>query len=83
MTQGVPTKVIAAACGLGAFAVAVIAGLSADNPADTILMRAIVALVVCNLLGFVVGMVMEHVFSDAIRRYRRKVEPPPSDELLV
>lgn len=70
MSPGVPTKLIGACCGLCAFALAIVAGLSAGNPADTILLRAIVALVAGQIVGLVCGAVAERTVGDAMDRYR-------------
>jgi putative Mn2+ efflux pump MntP len=61
---------IAVCTGLTAFAVAMVAGLAADNPAESVLLRAIVAMLVCQLIGGAVGMVGERVVRDAIREYK-------------
>jgi putative Mn2+ efflux pump MntP len=56
--------------GLTAFAVALVAGLAADNPAESVLFRAIVAMFACQLIGGFVGMAGERVVRDAIREYK-------------
>ena len=63
-------KIIASSLGLVAFAVAVIAGLHADNPADSILLRALTAMIVCYISGLVVGRVFEHI----VRVHLRKID---------
>jgi hypothetical protein len=67
---GVPTKIIGACAGLTAFAIALVAGLAADNPAEDVLFRALIALVACQLLGGLIGMVSERIVRDAIREYQ-------------
>lgn len=69
VTPGAPTKVIAGSMGLAAFSVAVIAGLAVGNPAETVLGRALAAMVACNALGWVVGAAAEKVASEAVRAY--------------
>lgn len=69
MTSGGPTKVIAASLGLSAFAVAVIAGLAADNPAGTILARALVSMAVCHAVGWGIGAAAERAAQEAVRAY--------------
>jgi len=69
VTSGGPTKVIAASLGLSAFAVAVIAGLAADNPAGTILARALVCMAVCHALGWGIGAAAERAAQEAVRAY--------------
>ncbi|MBC7772985.1 MAG: hypothetical protein H7210_10855 [Pyrinomonadaceae bacterium] len=69
MTPGIPTKVIASSMGLAAFVIATIAGLAVDNPADSILVRSIVCMFGCHLLGMIVGTLAERAIADAITRY--------------
>jgi membrane protein DedA with SNARE-associated domain len=70
VAPGVATKVIAASCALTAFAVGVLSGLFAGNPAETILLRAIIALVVGNLLGFIIGTIGERTVAEAVTKYQ-------------
>jgi len=89
MTEASPAKLTAGCCALGAFAVAVIAGLGADAPVETILTRAIVCMAICwivgAILGYVAGRAIEDGF-DAIRRANPTTEQrdgagaPPSPE---
>lgn len=69
MTPGIPTKVIATSMGLSAFVIATIAGLAVDNPADSILSRAIISMLVCNAIGLVVGSLAERAVSEAVAEY--------------
>lgn len=69
MTSGVPAKVIASVMGLGAFTVAIVSGLAVDNPAAEILSRALIAMVVCHLLGFAVGLLAERTVVDSVAQY--------------
>lgn len=62
--------------GLSAFAVAIVAGLSADNAADHILVRAIGSMIACSLLGLGVGAVAERAATEAIEEYERKNPVP-------
>lgn len=59
MSQGVPTKVVAASMGLCGFAVTMIAGLAVDNPLDVIVMRSLVALLTCYVVGSLIGLAAE------------------------
>lgn len=70
MSPGVPTKVIAANVGLTAFAVALVAGLAADNPLDQIVTRALVAMIVCHVVGYGVGSLMERALRDSLESYK-------------
>lgn len=78
MQPGVATKIIAAVIGLIAFVVAIIAGLAADNPADTILLRAIVALIVMQAVGFAMGSIGERTMVEAASNYQRNNPVPAS-----
>jgi putative Mn2+ efflux pump MntP len=69
VTPGGPTRVIAASLGLSAFAIAIVAGLAADNPAQTILVRAMASLVACHIVGWCVGMVAERTALEAVAAY--------------
>lgn len=80
MQLGAATKVVAASCGLAGFAIAVIAGLVADNPADVILTRAVISMIVCNIVGYVFGMACERVFVEGVAVYAAKVNPTKSVE---
>ena len=71
MKPGGPTRVIAASLGLSAFAVAVVAGLAADNPAETILVRAVASMVACHVVGWCVGLTAERAALEAIASYER------------
>lgn len=68
MTEGVPSKVIAACSGLSAFAVAMIAGLWSGNPTQVVLGRALACMIVCQLLGMVIGMIGERTVVEAMGR---------------
>ena len=71
MTPGVPAKLIASTMGLGAFAIAIIAGLAVDNPADRILSRALLSMFICNTLGLALGLVAERAIVDSVATYIR------------
>lgn len=79
MQPGVATKIIAAVSGLIAFVVAILAGLAADNPADTILLRAIIAMIVVQALGFFIGAVAERTIDEAALQYQ-KSNPIPGQK---
>lgn len=72
MNRSSPTKLIASCCGLSAFSVATIAGLGADNAADVILSRAVTCMVVCYLLGIVIGRVAERAIEESLESYRAR-----------
>lgn len=77
MAPGVPSKVIAASCGLTAFVIAIIAGLSVSNPADTVLTRALICMVGANILGLVIGSIGERTMLEAAARTPSSSSPTP------
>jgi len=70
VTQGTPAKLAAGCCALGAFAVAIIAGLAAENAADVILTRAIVCMSVCYLVGALIGAVGSRAIEEGVRAHQ-------------
>lgn len=63
MTKGSATRLVGSSLGLAGFAIAVIAGLAADNDANTILLRAIVAMVACTAVGQALGWTGERAIA--------------------
>ena len=53
-----------------AFAAALVVGAVVRNPAETILWRAIIALVTCWIVGYVVGRFLQRTAEDYVRRYK-------------
>lgn len=76
MNFGVPARVIASIFALAAFAIAIVAGLAAHNATRTILMNAMIVMVVCNVVGLMIGAVFEHAIHDHLRQYRAANEIP-------
>lgn len=54
---------------LSAFAVAVLAGLSVGNPSQDIVLRAIVSMLICQVIGMVIGMIGERIINEHAGRY--------------
>lgn len=67
MNSSEPAKVIASAFALSAFAVAIIAGLSAGNPTVRVLATALTAMVVCHFVGLAIGAVGQRVVTDHVQ----------------
>lgn len=70
-------KVISATIALGGFVVALLSGMRAGNSAHLVLFDALVALLVCQLLGIAVGAVALRVIHDHVRQH--KAEHPIPD----
>jgi hypothetical protein len=71
LLQGAVTKVVACSAGLGAFAIAVVAGLAADNPADEILSRAIICMAAMYFIGLGLGAVVERAVHERALQHIR------------
>ena len=85
--RGMTATTIAGSFGLAAFAVAIIAGLASGNAASSILLRALMAMVICYPVGLAVGLVAQRIVNDEIGERTRDVPLPefsdvdePSDE---
>ena len=62
-------KVIACGFALLGFALAVLSGLFAGNPATLVLVRALVVMVACNVVGQMAGAILFRVVDDHVRAY--------------
>ena len=65
--NAVTSNVIAACVALAAFAVAVVAGLFSGNDAAAVLLRALLAMLVCYPVGMLIGIVCQRVIADHLR----------------
>lgn len=65
---------IGACFALTAFAIAIVAGLVAQNDAVTVLGRAIVALVGCRVLGAMIGRVFARVAAESLQVQTQAIE---------
>jgi len=68
--EGDLTRVTAAAMGLGAFAVAVLAGLAAGVDASSVIVRAMISLIIVYPIGMALGTVARHVVQEHVKAYR-------------
>lgn len=62
--KGVPSTAVGACFALTAFAVAILAGLFANNQADLILQRAIIAMILCYPIGLLFGAMCRRVVAE-------------------
>ena len=56
--------------GLGGFALAIVAGLAADNPTNQILIRAILSMLGCQMVGLAIGAVAEMAIDECSAAHR-------------
>ncbi|MHC4219345.1 MAG: hypothetical protein ACYSU7_12930 [Planctomycetota bacterium] len=64
---GAASRAVAGCFALAAFAVAVVAGLAGGNASSSILVRALIAMIVCYPVGLIIGLVCQHVIEDHVR----------------
>lgn len=79
-------KVIAGSMGLTGFSVACMAGIAVGNPTNTILMRSLVTMLACYLLGSILGAVCEWVVTSHLADYKAKNPIPqyePEKEVII
>lgn len=86
--KGNAGSTIAGVMSLAAFATAVVAGVAAGNGATTVIVRALVALVVCYPLGLIAGLVVSRAIDRASPESDERVEAhddatEPEEEMLV
>jgi hypothetical protein len=73
-----PTQVIASSLGLIGFIIAILAGLAADNPATTTIVRALAAMFICYVVGMMLGTMATHALNEHIEQYKRS-NPMPAN----
>jgi tetrahydromethanopterin S-methyltransferase subunit C len=57
------SRVMAGCLALAAFAIAIFAGLAAGNAAGLVLVRALMAMILCYPVGFIIGMICQRVIE--------------------
>lgn len=63
------SKLFGSVFGLAAFAVAVIAGLSVGNAPSQVLFKAIVCMMICYVVGTLLGLIAERTVAEQARAY--------------
>lgn len=74
VTEGSGIRVVAGCVGLAGFVVSLLAGAAAENPLDVILTRAMLSMVVCTLIGAVVGAMGERAVRAHVEARRQLTE---------
>ena len=74
-------KSVSGACGLTGFAVAILAGLAADNPAGVILTRALIAMFSCYFVGIFISALATRAVRDATNSHIRANPAPAIEEV--
>jgi putative Mn2+ efflux pump MntP len=78
--KGTAATSIASIFALAAFAIAIAAGLASGNPASAILLRAILAMLVCYPVGLAIGHVAQRLIHDHVEAHRQSHPPPQSTD---
>jgi hypothetical protein len=73
-------RLVASSFGLVAFALATVVGLSVGNPADAILSRALVALILGGIAGYAVGLICQHLVAVTSARIESAAEATLEEE---
>lgn len=73
-----PAKHIAAILGLTGFLVASVAGLLVGNPAEVVLLRAILAMFACFVCGLPLGAAAGWVVAQHVASFKNTSSPPNS-----
>lgn len=73
VTRSSPGHVLGGCFAMAAFAVAVVAGLARDNTPSAILLRAVIAMIVCYPVGMLVGMMCLRVLQEQVKAHQKTV----------
>ncbi len=68
---GVLSNVLAGCFAMAAFAVAILAGLAGGNIPTSILLRALIAMIVCYPVGLMIGLAVQRVVSDQLEAQQK------------
>ena len=74
------TQLISVVLALCAFALALVAGLAAGNPADHIVGRAVVAMFIGQIVGALIGRAAQCVIDEHLERYRAEHAASESEQ---
>jgi len=81
----VPSRLISGVLGLMAFMICCVVGLMAGNPGASILLRAILAMIVCASVGRLLGIAGQLCVQEYVTSYKsqrpRPVKPPQLEQL--
>jgi hypothetical protein len=78
-----PTNLISGVLGLMGFIVSALVGVIASNPGLVILTRAILAMVICAIVGRVLGAVGQVCVREFVTRYKSDRPKPAKPQALV
>lgn len=70
LTESIP-RLVGSSVGLCGFTVSVLGGLAVENDGGTVLSRALPAMVVCYVVGAVLGLAGQRCVQEHIENYRK------------
>ena len=73
------SRVVAGSLALAGFSIALLVGLSTGNDFESIILRAVVSLFICFVVGLITGRFCEHVIGEYVRSYVSERPVPDSD----
>lgn len=76
----ITSRVIATCFALTSFAAALIVGIMAENPLQTILLRALFTMIVCYVIGLIIGLVAQSTVKKHIEQHKLDY-PIPGEEI--
>lgn len=79
----IPARLISGVMGLMGFVVACATGLMAGNPGYVILVRAMLAMLVCTIIGRILGTVGEVCIREYVMKYKNSRPRPQKPLQLV
>jgi len=79
----IPARLISGVLGLMAFMVACLTGLMAGNPGFVILTRAMLAMLLCTVIGRILGIVGEICIREYVSKYKDSRPRPQKPSQLV
>jgi len=79
----VSTRLASGVLGLMGFVTALLVGLFAGNPVIVILLRAILAMVICSIIGKMLGSVGEICVREFVTKYKSERPQPLKPKQLV
>lgn len=76
----ITSRVIATCFALTSFAAALIVGIMAENPLQTIFLRALFTMIVCYAIGLVIGLIAQSTVQKHIEQHKLDY-PIPGEEM--
>lgn len=76
MIFGKASRAVAATFALASFAIAIVAGLAVGNDALHVLSTALICMIICQIVGLLVGAGCERAVTDFVEQYKESTPVP-------